>query len=122
MYPGISIVGALHGYFTDDEETVRTINASGADILMVCLGNPHQEEWIEKHFDRMNAKLIFGNGGALDFWSGAATRAPQWVIGLGLEWLYRLMQDRSWKRLRRQLRLLTFVRLVLAEKVMARNR
>jgi N-acetylglucosaminyldiphosphoundecaprenol N-acetyl-beta-D-mannosaminyltransferase len=121
MVPGVKIVGVMHGYDENSEDIVGMINRSGADILMVCTGNPRQEEWIERHFERLTAKMVFGNGGALDFWSGAAKRAPQWMIGLNLEWLYRLMQDRSWKRLRRQLRLLTFVRLVLIEKVMARN-
>jgi N-acetylglucosaminyldiphosphoundecaprenol N-acetyl-beta-D-mannosaminyltransferase len=117
MFPGLEIVGTMHGYFNNSEEVIAQINNSGADILMVCLGNPRQEEWISVHFDRLGVKMVFGNGGALDFWSGEVRRAPCWVREINLEWLYRLWQDRSIKRLKRQLRLFKFVSLVIAEKL-----
>ena len=39
-------------------------------------------------------------GAALDFLTGSAKRAPQWMRGMGLEWLHRLVSEpgRLWKR------------------------
>ena len=52
-----------------------------------------------------------GVGGAFDYLAGRAVRAPQIVRDLGMEWLWRLVQD-PW-RWRRQLALLKFVWLVI---------
>lgn len=111
------VAGCRNGYFGEAEEAemVRQINQSGADVLMVCLGNPKQEEWIARHLDELAPKIIFGNGGALDFWAGEVKRAPGWVQRAGMEWLYRLGQDFTWARLKRQSRLFKFVYLVLRE-------
>jgi N-acetylglucosaminyldiphosphoundecaprenol N-acetyl-beta-D-mannosaminyltransferase len=116
-HPGCVISGTQNGYFSDIEEDsiVECINRSKPDFLMVCLGNPRQEEWIERNFDRLHAKVIFGNGGALDFASGAVVRAPKWIQNIGFEWLWRLFQDFSLTRIKRQLRLIKFVELVLID-------
>ena len=108
-FPNAVISGRLNGYETKtDEEIVSLINDSGAEILIVCLGAPRQECWILKNKDALNAKIIFGNGGAIDFWSEAVKRAPEFLIRHRLEWLYRLGQDFSFKRIRRQMGLVPF--------------
>lgn len=115
---GVDVVaGCRDGYFGEAQESsiVREINDSGADALMVCLGNPKQEEWIARHLDELAPRVVFGNGGALDFWAGEVKRAPRWVQSMGMEWLYRLGQDLTWTRLRRQSRLFTFVYLVIGK-------
>jgi N-acetylglucosaminyldiphosphoundecaprenol N-acetyl-beta-D-mannosaminyltransferase len=42
----------------------------------------------------------FGGGGLFDFYSGRIPRAPQWMREIGMEWLFRLMQEpgRLWRR------------------------
>jgi N-acetylglucosaminyldiphosphoundecaprenol N-acetyl-beta-D-mannosaminyltransferase len=112
--PGLRVVGALDGYFDDDGPVVAAINAARPTFLMVCLGNPRQEAWIARHFDRLDVQVAFGNGGALDFCSGRVPRAPRWMIRCSLEWLHRLWCDLGWRRLRRQARLGVFVLRVLA--------
>ena len=108
-FPNVEICGRLNGYEEkSDDEIISLINESNADILIVCLGCPRQECWILKNKDRLNAKIIFGNGGAIDFWSGSVKRAPEFMIRHRLEWLYRLGQDFSFKRIRRQMRLVPF--------------
>jgi len=37
--------------------------------------------------------LVFGVGALLDFLSGNARRAPEWVRRVRLEWLYRLGRE-----------------------------
>ncbi|MBR5270560.1 MAG: WecB/TagA/CpsF family glycosyltransferase, partial [Clostridia bacterium] len=66
-YPGLNIVGVRNGYFTDDEEEeiINEINASGADLLFVCLGAPRQEKWIHKNKDKLKVKVAMGVGGSI---------------------------------------------------------
>ena len=99
-YPGINIVGTRDGYCkkegADNEETLRLINESGAEILFVCLGAPLQEKWIAANRGKMpNVKVFLGLGGSLDVYSGNVKRAPKVFIKLGLEWFYRLLCEPS---------------------------
>lgn len=116
-YPNCSIVGTHHGYFSTEEnaKVLCKINEAKPDVLMVCMGNPRQERWIEENRHRVRARLIFGNGGALDFAAGMVTRAPVITQNLGLEWLWRLGEDPSWNRIGRQLKLWKFVGLTLID-------
>lgn len=124
LHPECRIVGSLHGYFkeSDTESIVKAINEARPHILMVCLGNPKQEAWIQENFERLNVNVVFGNGGALDFAAGIVTRAPEFMRRLGLEWLWRLGNDFSLTRLHRLLRLPVFCWMVLRELVSARWR
>ena len=83
----------------------------------MCLGNPRQEYWVEDHLAELDLKLVWGAGGALDFYSGDVPLAPDWVQRAGFEWLFRLVTNFSIARLRRQLRLVQFMALVLAERL-----
>ncbi len=91
--PGINFVGIRDGYFKSDEEVINEINASGAEILFVCLGAPKQEFWMAENFDKLNCRLMLGLGGSLDSYAGTVKRAPDIFIKLGLEWFYRLLKE-----------------------------
>lgn len=86
---------------TDDEKaaTVEAINASGARILFVGLGCPKQERWMAEHKGQVRAVML-GVGAAFDFMAGTTRQAPRWMMGAGLEWLFRLVTEprRLWKR------------------------
>ena len=82
--------------------------------MFVAFGSPKQELWIAQNLDKLPAKVVIGVGGAFDFVSGKVKRAPVWVRKIGFEWLFRLIIQ-PW-RIKRQLRLVKFVYLVLAEK------
>lgn len=95
-YPGIQIVGTRNGYFKpeDEKEIIADINASGANILLVALGAPRQEKWIEANKHLMpNIRVAIGVGGSLDVMSGNVKRAPITFQKLGLEWFYRLLKE-----------------------------
>lgn len=109
-YSFINICGFINGYTNKtNEEIIKEINSCEPDILIVCLGCPRQESWIQENLSSINTKLAFGNGGSIDFWSGNTKRAPVFLINLGLEWLYRLFASFSFKRLIRQLKLFKFL-------------
>ena len=103
-YPGLSIAGMEAPPFRpltkeEDQEAVRKINESGAQIVWVGLGAPKQERWMYEHQSAVNA-LMLGVGAGFDFHAGTVKRAPAWMRNHYLEWLYRLIQDpkRLWKR------------------------
>lgn len=117
-YPGLRIAGASDGYFTDDGPIVERINASSPDLLMVCLGSPKQELWMEAHAHALSVGLMAGLGGSLDVLSGEVKRAPERWQRLGLEWLYRLLKEP--RRIGRMMKLPQFV--VEAARQRARGR
>ena len=109
-YKNVSIVDFIDGYSKlSDEEIIARINQADVDIVIVCLGCPKQEYWVKKNIDKINTKIIFGNGGSIDFWSGKTKRAPQFMINMGLEWMFRFFASFSWKRVKRQMKLADFL-------------
>jgi N-acetylglucosaminyldiphosphoundecaprenol N-acetyl-beta-D-mannosaminyltransferase len=101
-YPALRVAGARDGYFEPDEEgaVVDAINNSGARILLVAFGAPRQELWLRRWRDRLAPPVAMGVGGLFDFYSGRIPRAPLWMREMGLEWVFRLMQEpgRMWRR------------------------
>lgn len=97
------IAGYRDGYFDQEregDEVVAMINATGPDVLLVGMGNPRQEFFIDRYADRLDCPLIIGVGALFDFGSGRIPRAPLWVQRTGMEWLFRLKHEprRLWKR------------------------
>lgn len=113
-HPGLTICGTADGYFKDETAVVAKINEAKPDVLFVCLGAPKQEKFMKNHFEELNVHLMLGLGGSLDGYAGIAKRAPQWMINLSLEWLYRLIKEP--KRLGRMMRLPKFVLICVREK------
>lgn len=97
------------------KKIVEQINQKSPDLLFVAFGMGKQEKFIYDNLDKLNVKLAMVVGGAFDFISGSLTRAPLPVQKLGLEWLWRLIQE-PW-RIKRQLALGKFIFLVLKEKI-----
>ncbi|HMQ04698.1 MAG TPA: WecB/TagA/CpsF family glycosyltransferase [Pyrinomonadaceae bacterium] len=83
----------------EDKEITDRINASGTQILFMGLGCPKQENWMAEHRDRLNCVML-GVGASFDFYAGNVKESPAWLGRLGLEWLYRLVQEpkRLWRR------------------------
>ena len=102
-YPGLEIAGTFSGspHPHENDAIVQRINDSQADILYVAYGAPQQDKWIAHNRQALAAvRLALGVGGALDFITGKAVRAPRWVQQLGLEWLHRLLREPwRWRRM-----------------------
>ena len=101
-FPELKVAGARDGYFRPEEEeaVVDAINDSGARILLTAFGAPRQELWLGRWRDRLVPPVTMGVGGLFDFYSGRIARAPVWMREMGLEWVFRLMQEpgRMWRR------------------------
>jgi len=98
-FPGVDIVGWHSPPFRplsdeEDAQLVELINQHQPDFLWVGLGAPKQEKWIAAHLAKIKAPVQIGVGAAFDFHSGHVLRAPLWMQKSGLEWLYRMLQDR----------------------------
>jgi N-acetylglucosaminyldiphosphoundecaprenol N-acetyl-beta-D-mannosaminyltransferase len=101
-HPTLRVCGSRHGYFTAVEEPaiLQHIAASGAQVLLVAFGAPKQDLWIRKNLSQLGVPIAMGVGGLFDFYSGNISRAPVWMREVGLEWLYRFIQEprRMWRR------------------------
>lgn len=99
-FPGLKIAGYHHGYFRSPADMVQKINASGAKVLLVGMGMPLQEKFIESHNQELAPLLRIAGGGYIDFASGIKPRAPKMMRRLNLEWLFRMILEprRMWKR------------------------
>jgi N-acetylglucosaminyldiphosphoundecaprenol N-acetyl-beta-D-mannosaminyltransferase len=103
---GGKVVGSatpLRSVFESDLQSARMIdkiNRTGANILLLALGPPLQEIWIERWLRRLEVEVAIGVGASLDFAAGTRPRAPEAWQRLGVEWLYRLLREprRLWKR------------------------
>lgn len=94
-YDGINIVGSNNGFFDLDncDDLIKKINESKADIFFVAMGAPRQEVFIEKYKDKLCCKIFMGVGGSFDVFAGNVNRAPQFMINIGMEWLYRVAKE-----------------------------
>jgi N-acetylglucosaminyldiphosphoundecaprenol N-acetyl-beta-D-mannosaminyltransferase len=103
LYPGLEIAGTYAGSPApaENDEIVTRINESRADVLYVAYGAPNQDRWIDRNRDALlTVRMAMGVGGSLDFISGRVQRAPGWMQRLGIEWVFRLLQQPwRWRRM-----------------------
>lgn len=98
-YPSLRI-GLHPGYNINNEMVCHSINSFRPDILLVGMGMPGQEQWLNQHMSSLDVGMALQAGATLDYFAGAQARPPQWLSQLGLAWLYRLAHDprRLWQR------------------------
>lgn len=83
----------------EDDEVVRQIRESGAQLLLVGIGCPKQERWMAEHRERLDC-VMFGVGAAFDLFGGKTRDAPLFLQRIGMEWVYRTLLEprRLWRR------------------------
>lgn len=106
-YPAIHIVGVADpGKFskhnvTIDPTVVKKIQHTRPDIVLIGLGAPKQELWINQAKEILDVPVMIGVGGTFDFYS-RKPRAPKLIRTLNLEWAYRMVREvNHWKRIGR---------------------
>jgi N-acetylglucosaminyldiphosphoundecaprenol N-acetyl-beta-D-mannosaminyltransferase len=104
-FPGLELVGGHSPPFREptpqeDEEVAARIDASGAQVVWVGIGQPRQEQWMARMRPRLAAPMLIAVGAAFDFHAGLVSQAPRWMQRSGLEWAYRLSREprRLWRR------------------------
>jgi N-acetylglucosaminyldiphosphoundecaprenol N-acetyl-beta-D-mannosaminyltransferase len=104
--PGLQIVGTYsppYGFECDSQENRRIINEvrrTSPDVLFVAFGAPKEQKWLNRVRSELNVPVSMGIGSSLDYLAGKLRRAPRWIQVIGLEWIFRLMQEprRLWRR------------------------
>lgn len=90
------------GYFDREDPVLilKRIEAARIDLLLVAMGTPLQEKWVDRHLSADHARVVISVGALLDFVSGRVARAPSWIRRLRSEWLFRLWLEpsRLWRR------------------------
>ncbi len=101
-YPNLRFSFVYDGFFDAVEEQIilNELAHDKPDVLLVAFGNPKQEKWIFENITGDQATAVFGVGALFDFIAERVPRAPQFLISLRLEWLYRLALEpgRMWRR------------------------
>jgi N-acetylglucosaminyldiphosphoundecaprenol N-acetyl-beta-D-mannosaminyltransferase len=94
-YPNLRIAGSRNGYFSEKEaeEIVKQIRATGCDMLFLGMGSPMKERFADRYAAELGATVIQGVGGSFDVMADLVKRAPVWVQRIGMEWLYRVIQE-----------------------------
>ena len=85
----------------ENEKIYRLINESRANVVLVGVGCPKQEKWIDKHKAQMpGVDVWMALGATIDFEAGNIKRAPMIWRKLYMEWFYRFLQEpkRMYKR------------------------
>ena len=98
--PDLITKGFCNGFDFDNNELVKRINNSDADILIVGMGSPKQENWIINNKEKIQTKVIIAVGEGIRVFAGTKKRGMKLVQTLGFEWLVRLVNEpkRLWKR------------------------
>lgn len=97
-FPMVKIVGRVNGFCRlktqhQTPDILDLINASGADLLLVALGQPRQELWLHRNRKDLAVNIACGVGALFDFLSGTVERAPLSMRRMRLEWVYRLLRE-----------------------------
>jgi len=93
-FPAVTVAGYHHGFFAGDEDAniCDIIRESGANLVLVGMGQPRQEIWTSRYHAEIPGVTICV-GALLDFIAGRFKRAPMAWRQTKLEWLYRLIQE-----------------------------
>jgi exopolysaccharide biosynthesis WecB/TagA/CpsF family protein len=102
MCPQHSVSVISDGYFTaaDEPRILSRLAAGRPDILLVAMGVPRQEMWIAEKIGPQHCTIPVAVGALFDIFTGAVPRAPDWMLRLRVEWIYRLWREpkRLWRR------------------------
>jgi len=96
-YPGVSFAGH-HGYFDKrdkfaNQSAVEQINKFKPNVLIVGMGMPIQEQWVQQHGDSLQVNTIMLGGAIIDRMAGIVPDCPHIISDAGLEWFYRFCRE-----------------------------
>lgn len=97
---GVTSIGSFNpGFGTVEEmsteEITEEVSAGNPDLLLVSLSAYKGQLWIEKNIDKISARIIAPLGAVVDFTAGTVQRAPKLFQKTGMEWLWRIKEDRQ---------------------------
>lgn len=76
------------------KKIIGSIKMFEADFIIVALNTPKQEKWIFRNLYRiLNVTGAFALGGTFNYVAGNMKLPPKWIENMGIEWLFRLIQE-----------------------------
>lgn len=111
-YPNLLIAGCLHGWWDalvghpgwfereDNDRIIKTINDSGADVLLVSLPTPLQQTWVLDNAEQLKPSVLMTVGAYFDHLAEGLDWYPKTLDRLHLDFLYRIYREpgRLWRR------------------------
>jgi N-acetylglucosaminyldiphosphoundecaprenol N-acetyl-beta-D-mannosaminyltransferase len=93
--PELEIRWARDGYFSAEGESgvVASLEAADADVVLVGMGAPRQERFVERAAASGRPRVWWCVGALFEYGPWGRNRAPVWMQRAGLEWAYRLAQE-----------------------------
>lgn len=90
-FEGVDICYYKNGYFASskEDEIINALAESDPQLVLVALGAPKQEIFINKCRKKIPEAVFIGVGGSFDVWAGEVERAPEFFRIMGCEWIYR---------------------------------
>jgi len=115
-FPNLKVSGFHNGFFdlNNCDDIIEDVKMCEPWAIFVAMGSPRQEIFIKKIIDISNTHIFMGVGGVFDIFAGELTRAPKWMLSLGLEWLHRVILEPF--RIKRLIVIPKFLLLVLRNK------
>ena len=97
-YPDVQLY-THSGYFdivgAENDALLADLNEKAPHVVLIGMGMPRQEVWIERNYDRMPKSVILPVGGAFDYEAGVTYTPPRWTGRVGVEWLVRFIHEPS---------------------------
>jgi N-acetylglucosaminyldiphosphoundecaprenol N-acetyl-beta-D-mannosaminyltransferase len=103
-FPSLRVAGYHHGFFDmhggENGKILGEIRSADADIVLVGMGMPRQEEWAFRAREELSKGVLIATGALYRWYTGSQKRSPKWMTDHGLEWLGRLLLEprRMWRR------------------------
>ena len=102
-WPFLHVVGTHHGYFHHTSEPLEAVWDAHPDLLIVGMGVPKQEIFIDEHWEALRdagVKGAIAGGAIFKFLTEEVSRAPLWIRKWHLEWIWRMLLEpkRLWRR------------------------
>ena len=103
-------------------EIANSINKEEPDIIWVSLGAPKQEQFMANLLPYLHQGVMFGFGATFNFFSGVGykKRAPQWMLKLNLEWLYRSFEEPE-KNIPRYLKFIKILPILIKNEILKKR-
>jgi N-acetylglucosaminyldiphosphoundecaprenol N-acetyl-beta-D-mannosaminyltransferase len=97
-FPGLQIAGVESPPFRpltaqEQADLIGRIRHARPDLLLVAFGQPKGELWLGTNCQALGVPVCVQMGATLDFVAGRVRRAPRWLQRLGLEWVFRAVQE-----------------------------
>lgn len=105
VFPQVSIKGSEGFYLNRQGEpdtkidikrqldTLNEIHSFKPSILFIGFGAPREQLWVAKNMNNLKVRCVMGVGGSFDYLSGVSKLPPEFVSNIGLEWLWRLINE-----------------------------